>query len=102
MFSEKRRSVVLKGLLLLMGLSVVCLAEIHARTAPVSEAGASGAAGGLFIPAGLAPATNGPTKSDGILYAQHQPGDLPEDFDGLPGDRGPDQSGERGEAATGC
>ncbi|OLD73037.1 MAG: hypothetical protein AUI33_06990 [Ignavibacteria bacterium 13_1_40CM_2_61_4] len=67
MLSEKRRSVFLKGLLLLMGLSAACLAEIHAGTARVSQRGPSGStAGGLFIPAGLAPATSGPTKSDGI------------------------------------
>ena len=67
MLSEKRRSVFLKGLLLLMGLSAAGLAGIHAGTVGVSQGGASGApAGGLFIPAGLAPATSGPTKSDGI------------------------------------
>ena len=67
MLSEKRRSVFLKGLLLLMGLSAACLVEIHAGTARVSQRGPSGStAGGLFIPAGLAPATSGPTKSDGI------------------------------------
>jgi len=67
MLSEKRRSVFLKGLLLLMGLSAAGLAGIHAGTVGVSQGGASGApAGGLFIPAGLSPATSGPTKSDGI------------------------------------
>jgi hypothetical protein len=67
MLSGKRRSVFLKALLLLMGLSVVCLVQIHAGTARVSQRGPSGATpAGLFIPAGLAPATSGPTKSDGI------------------------------------
>jgi hypothetical protein len=66
MLGEKR-PIFLKGLLLLMGLSAAGLAEIHARTARVSQGGVSGATvGGLFIPAGLAPATSGPTKSDGI------------------------------------
>ena len=69
-------SIVLRGLLL-VGLSVASLAETRRATVEtigrnqggnvsIPQTTASGATGGLFIPAGLPPATSGPTKSDGI------------------------------------
>src|SRR5262245_45245938 len=62
-----RPSIFLKGLFLVLALAAACLLEIHAGTARVGQSSTSGAtAGGLFIPAGLAPATSGPTKSDGV------------------------------------
>jgi len=60
-------STFLKALFLVLTLAAACLMEIQAGTARVRQSSTSGAtAGGLFIPAGLAPATSGPTKSDGI------------------------------------
>ncbi len=60
-------SIFLKGLFLVLALAAACLMEIQAGTARVRQSSTSGAtAGGLFIPAGLGPATSGPTKSDGI------------------------------------
>jgi hypothetical protein len=59
----------LKGLFLVLALAAACLMEIHAGAvaARVGQSSTSGAtAGGLFIPAGLAPATSGLTKSDGV------------------------------------
>src|SRR2546426_9801294 len=66
----------LRGLLL-VGLSAASLAETRPGTVetiggnqggnisiPITTG--SGGTGGIFIPAGLAPATSGPTKSDGI------------------------------------
>jgi hypothetical protein len=62
-----RPSIFLKGLFLVLALAAACLMEIRAETARVRQSSTSGAtAGGLFIPAGLAPATSGPTKSDGV------------------------------------
>src|SRR5215831_14124129 len=60
-------SIFLKGLFLVLALTAACLMEVQAGTARVRQNSTSGStAGGLFIPAGLAQATSGPTKSDGI------------------------------------
>ena len=62
-----RPSTFLKGWFLVLALAAACLMEIQAGTARVRQSSTSSATvGGLFIPAGLAPATSGPTKSDGI------------------------------------
>src|SRR5215470_8414129 len=67
MVRETRPSIFLKGLLLVLALAAASLMQIQAGATRVRQSNTSGAtAGGLFIPAGLAPATSGPTKSDGI------------------------------------
>src|SRR5215471_10572347 len=62
-----RPSIFFRGLLLVLALAAASLMQIQAGAARVRQSNTSGAtAGGLFIPAGLAPATSGPTKSDGV------------------------------------